>query len=76
MTINRNILLLLMWKYKMSFNDLGYIVNLYPSTVRAILKRGENLELDEEQARRFINAFGVEDTLAMLVAPLGVMAIA
>ena len=76
MVINRNILLLKMWRYKMSIADLAYIVNMYPQKLLAILKRGENLELEEEEAARFINAFGVEDTLAMLNTPLGVMALA
>lgn len=68
MKINRSILLLYMFKYRLSIKDLADILDYYPSTMKSILKNSV-VELDEEESRKFIQCFGVADSVAMMQSP-------
>ena len=68
MKIYRKSLLLFMVKYGLSIIDLADILRLYSSIVESMLI-DSIIELDEEQAKNFIQCFGVADSIAMMKNP-------
>ncbi len=64
-----------MWLYKVNYSDMAEMLTMTKTTLMQLLSKGD-FEINKNQARNLLQAFGKEDFIEMMVNPRAVMRIA